>query len=298
MTPEDTFEASRTVLFALAYRMLGSVMDAEDCLQDAFLHWQRMWQHQQADMVRSPRSYLCTIVTRLALDHLRAARVQREHYVGVWLPEPLVTSEAQDDPAEIAVLDESLSLAFLLLLERLAPVERAVFLLHHAFGFPYQEIAPIIHKSEENCRQIGRRAQQHLDAGRARFDADVQHQARLTQLFVQACAMGDVQGLVDLLSEDIVLHSDGGGKVRAALNPIVGRDHVARFLWGIFKKAPKEVDMTYLRMNGRLGIVLYHQGMPLTVVMVAGVQEHVTEIDLVLNPDKLRRIPNMPPQTG
>src|SRR6185437_6902384 len=137
MSSEETFQVNRPVLFALAYRMLGSVMDAEDCVQEAFLRWQSLWATGQGESVQSPRTYLCTIVTRLCIDQLRSARVRREAYVGVWLPEPLLTTDEADDPAEIAALDESLSLAFLLLLERLAPVERAVFLLHQVFGYEY-----------------------------------------------------------------------------------------------------------------------------------------------------------------
>lgn len=299
MTPSETsaaiFQTHRPVLFALAYHLLGSVMDAEDCVQEAFLRWQNLWLAGQAATVQSPRTYLCTIVTHLCIDQLRSARARREAYVGVWLPEPLLTTDDSADPTTIAAQAESLSLAFLRLLERLAPVERAVFVLHQAFGYEYSEIAEIVGKSEENCRQIGRRAQQHLAGDRARFNADAVQQARLTNQFIQTCATGDMDGLLALLSEDIVVHSDGGGKVRAALNPIIGPAHVMRFIAGILRKFPADGTFQIMQINGCLGVVLYENGAPMGVLVVAGNHEHITEIDFVVNPDKLRHIPPADP---
>ena len=290
MSPDAVFHTHRPALFALAYRMLGKVMDAEDCVQEAFLRWQTL-EEGKGETVQSPRTYLCTIVTRLCLDHLHSAPVRREEYVGVWLPEPLLTTDETEDLAEIASLDESLSLAFLLLLERLAPVERAVFLLHQVFGYDYREIGDVVHKSEDNCRQIARRAQRHLTAHRARFDADAAQQERLTNQFLQTCSTGNMDGLLAMLSEDIVVHVDGGGVARAALNPIKGPDHVARFIFGMLRKLPTGMSVQPMRINGQLGLVLYHNRAVYTVLVVAGTHERITEIDVVVNPHKLRHIP-------
>ena len=282
----EEFNRHRPLLFAIAYRMLGSVMDAEDMVQETFLRWQRA----SADEVRSPRSFLTTVVTRLCLDHLRSARVQREQYVGPWLPEPLLTEHAPD-VAETAALGESLSLAFLTLLESLNPVERAVFLLHDVFGYEFEEIAPIVGKSAANCRQLARRARAHVAARRPRFDPSPEQQERLTRQFVRACAEGDLPALVATLADDITLWSDGGGKVAAARRPVHGAVNVGRFLLGVIAKAPGTVVPRVTRINGQPGIVVYLESQPISVLALDVVDGRIGAIRIVVNPDKLRAVP-------
>src|SRR5438270_1414191 len=202
-----TFDQYRGLLFSIAYRMLGTVADAEDMLQETFIRWQQ----SAGDDIRSPRAFLVTIISRLCINHLQSARVQREEYVGQWLPEPLVTDPASD-PFGIIKVDESLSMAFLVLLERLTPIERAVFLLREVFEYEYSEIAAVLAQSEVNCRQILRRARQHVSAMRPRFKVPEQKRDDLLKLFLEAIGTGEMSGLIDLLADDVVLHSDGGGK--------------------------------------------------------------------------------------
>src|SRR5437667_4818550 len=217
------FEQHRGLLFSIAYRMLGSVADAEDTLQDAFIRWHRA---PQAD-VRSPKAFLVTIVSRLCINHLQSARVQRETYVGEWLPEPLVT-EPGDDVSRIAQVDESVSMAVLLLLERLTPVERAVFLLGEIFDYTHAEIAGMLGISDANCRQLLRRARQHVRRERPRFSASGRQHTELLERFYRAAGSGDMDSLLALLSSDVVMHTDGGGKAYALPLPIYGPDKVAR----------------------------------------------------------------------
>ena len=193
------FNQYRSLLFAIAYCMLGSVMDAEDMVQETFLRWQQA----SASAIRSTKAYLTTIITRLCIDHLRSAQVQREQYVGSWLPEPIVT-EKSADPIAMAELSDSLAMSFLVLLERLSPIERAVFLLREVFDYDYDEIGGIVEKNPTNCHQIARRARQHLALEKSRFQVNPQHQERLTQQFMQAFRQGDLQGLLDLLAEDVI----------------------------------------------------------------------------------------------
>jgi RNA polymerase sigma-70 factor (ECF subfamily) len=285
MTREDAFAAHRALLFSIAYRMLGSVMDAEDVVQDAYLRWQKASDAE----VQSPKAYLSTIVTRLCLDHLRTARVRREEYVGPWLPEPLV-DEPAPDVADTVALHESLSMAFLVLLESLTPVERAIFLLHDVFGYEFSEIAGIVGRSEANCRQLARRARGYVEARRPRFEPSPAQQDRLTQQFLRACATGDVPGLVATLADDITLWSDGGGKVRAARNPIHGADAVARFLMGVLRKAPAGLDTRIAHVNGQPGVVSYLDGRPCAVLLLEIAEERIQGLRLVVNPDKLQHL--------
>src|SRR5438046_1669519 len=201
------FEQHRGLLFSIAYRMLGSVADAEDVLQDAFIRWQRA---SEGD-IRSPKAFLVTIVSRLCINHLQSARVQREAYVGEWLPEPLVT-EPGSNASETVQVGESVSMALLLLLERLTPGERAVFLLHEVFDYKHAEIAATLGLSEANCRQLLRRAQQHAQLARPRFSTSTQEHTDLLERFYQAAGSGDMNRLISLLSSDVVMHTDGGGK--------------------------------------------------------------------------------------
>src|SRR5207244_19870 len=258
-TRAAVFDSARPLLFSIAYRMLGSVMDAEDLVQDAYLRWQEAPEAE----VRSPHAYLATIVTRLAINHLRSARAKREAYVGPWLPEPLVTDQAAD-PSTAVELAESLSMAFLVLLERLSPIERAVFLLHEVFDFEYAEIARIVDKTEANCRQLLARARKRMGESRARFQADPAQAKRLTQRFTEASVAGDLDGLLAVLAEDITLWADGGGKAKgAALKPVYGAASVARFVLGIMSRVvPVETIVRPAQINGQSGFIAYVSGRP------------------------------------
>lgn len=278
----EVFDAYRPLLFSIAYRMLGSAMDAEDVVQEAFLRWQ-----QDPAAVASPKSYLTTVVTHLSIDFLRSARVRREEYVGQWLPEPIVTDERAVDADPVA-LAESLSMAFLMLLERLTPIERAVFLLHDVFAYPFDEIAPIVGKSSANCRQIALRARRHLGTERPRFVSHREEQERLTEQFMRACLSGDLAALLALLADDVTTYSDGGGKVLAARRPISGADRVGRFLVGIFAKAPPTSVLRVATINGQPALVGELDGHPYGVYALEIAEGRVRAIRVVLNPDKLR----------
>ena len=255
------FEQHRGLLFSIAYRMLGSVADAEDMLQEAFIRWQRT----SSDEIRSPRALLVTIVTRLCINYLESARVRREQYVGEWLPEPLVT-DPKSDPAQVVRVDESLSMAFLVLLERLTSTERAVFLLREIFEYEYSEVAAILGQSEANCRQILRRARQHVLEVRPRFKASREERNNLLERFLRATSQGDMDALVDLLASDVVLHSDGGGKALAVPNLILGADNVARGILGSLEKlVPRNLLTRIAAINGQPGIVSYLNGKPYSV---------------------------------
>lgn len=288
------FDTHRPLLFSIAYRMLGGVADAEDVVQEAFLRWQKV----SGGEVRCPRAYLSSVVTRLSIDHLRREKARRERYVGPWLPEPLVGETA---PAERAVLDESLSMAFLVLLESLTPVERAVFLLREVFDYGYAEVARLVGKSEANCRQISRRARQSVAARRPRFDPSPEEEERLAKSFLETCMSGDMEGLLSLLSDDVTLWSDGGGRVVAARNPVYGADRVARFLLGIMREVPSAgFVIRPAPVNGRHGIVGYYpDGRPQGVVTFEIAGERIQAIRIVVNPEKLESVPPLPsPEVG
>jgi RNA polymerase sigma-70 factor (ECF subfamily) len=247
---------------------------------------------------RSPKAYLSAVVTRLCIDHLRSARVKREEYVGPWLPEPLLTEQVADVGDAIA-LEESLSMAFLVLLESLTPTERAVFLMREVFSYEYEEIARVVGKSEANCRQISRCARQSVVARRPRFESSPEQEERLMESFLQASLSGDMDGLLALLSEDVTLYSDGGGKTRAALNPIHGADKVARFLSGILRKVPPGFVIRQTQVNGRPGLIGYFgDGSPQSVVNLDVAEGNIRAIRLVVNPEKLRSVPSLDEQGG
>src|SRR5215469_817162 len=268
---DGQFTANRPLLFAIAYRMVGTVMDAEDLVQDAYLRWKEA---SEAD-VRSPAAYLTTIITRLAINFLGSARNRREAYVGPWLPEPLVTDPSPDAEASVE-LAESLSLAFLVILERLAPVERAVFLLHDVFDLEYDEIARIVEKTGTNCRQILSRARERVGAERPRFDADIER----------------AEGLVAMLAEDITLWVDGGGKAKGALpKPVHGNTPVAKVVINTMKRlAPEGIAFRMARLNGRPGLIAYGAGEAQSAVIFEVGPERIENIYVVANPDKLRGI--------
>ncbi len=290
MNEERVFQAYRYLLFSIAYRMLGSVMEAEDCVQETFLRWHEACANCEAEAIRSPRSYLCTVLTRLCIDVLRSARVQREAYVGVWLPEPLVTAYqpgTPPDPEASVEQAESLSLAFLRLLEYLSPLERAVFLLRQVLDFEYDEIAQIVQKSPEHCRQIMHRARHHLAEHHHHYHVEPSQRELLTYQFIQACTTGDLQGLLHILADDVVMHSDGGGNFRAALKPIYGAGKVARGLLGLMRKVPPGVTSLLALVNGQLGILTYLDGVPYAVLAFSLANDRIQEIALIVNPDKL-----------
>jgi len=273
----------RPLLFSIAYRMLGSVADAEDVVQEAFLRYER------ADHVDSPKAWLTSVVTNLAIDQLRSARAQRETYVGEWLPEPLVDGE---DPAAVAEQADTLSMAFLLLLERLTPVERAVFLLHDVFGYRYDEIAPMVGRSEANCRQLGVRARKHVEAQKPRFEASRRERDELATRFFAAVQDGDVDGLLALLSADVVVSGDGGGKAPQWATPIVGAERVARLLAGVGRQI-REFGLTLERhdVNGQPGAVFRTgDGQVLLAWTVEIADGNVQALRSVINPDKLRHL--------
>jgi RNA polymerase sigma-70 factor, ECF subfamily len=284
-------EALRPLLFSIAYRMLGSVAEAEDVVQEAYLRHQRAL--GEGVEVASPKAWLSAVTTRLAIDHLRSARVRREAYVGPWLPEPLLTDTAPD-PGERAELADSLSLAFLVVLERLTPVERAVLLLREVFGFGFAEIAALVDRSEDNCRQLLVRARRHIDAERPRFPVSRERHEELTERFMDACQDGDTDGLIGLLTEDAVAWTDGGGKVRASPRPIVGAPAVARFLTVAVARGAREFGFTTraAEVNGRPGRLILHRDGSVMGVLSLDVDEGgIRAVHLVANPDKLGHLP-------
>ena len=282
-----TFDQYRGLLFSIAYRMLGSVADAEDMLQEAFIRWQ---QSSEQD-IESPRAFLVAIVSRLCINHLQSARVQREQYFGEWLPEPIVTNIASD-PFGILKIDESLSMAFLILLERLTPIERAVFLLREVFEYDYSEVARIVGQSEVNCRQILRRARQHIEAMRPRFEVPERKRTDLFDRFLEAVGTGEMGGLLDLLAKDVVLHSDGGGKGVAVPNEVRGADRVARGILGALQRlVPRNLVRKLGHINGSPGVINYLEGKPHSVVTLEIRDGLIREIFIISNPEKLSHIP-------
>lgn len=293
---DETFEALRPLLFSVAYRMLGSVMDAEDAVQEAFVRWRRAG----AAEVRSPQAFLTTVVTRLCINQLGSARARRETYVGPWLPEPLLgawTTEPVDEGD-----DEMLSLGFLLLLERLSPAERAVFVLREAFDLPFADIAAALEKTEDACRQLLSRARRNLESGRARFRSTPDERSRLMRSFGEAAGTGDLEALRAMLAEDVVLLSDGGGRVSAARNPVRGADFVSRFFLGFSRKAGAgAVRVAPVRVNGRPGFAVQHADDPPSVFTLDVTGGRVTAVYILRNPDKLRGLEEIgfiPPATG
>ena len=279
------FVEHRPLLFSIAYRMLGSAADAEDVLQDAYIRWQRA----SATDVRSPKDYLSTTVTRLAMDQLRSARMRREVYVGPWLPEPLV-GVAAEDPLAVTSLAESLSTAFLVLLERLTPMQRAAFLLREVFAFEYAEVARVVRTTEANARQLVQRGKLHIEEGRSRFVSDAKEADDLVQRFLTACTTGDMQGLVSMLGEDAIAWADGGGKFAAARHPVTGREKVARFVGSVIAKWLAAGDVTMAPVNAGTGL-LFSAGGRLRAVLTLDAdpaRRRILGVYIQVNPDKLR----------
>jgi RNA polymerase sigma-70 factor (ECF subfamily) len=283
MSRSEVFSENRPLLMSIAYRMLGSSSDAEDAVQETFLRWQ----NADDEDIRTPKGYLATIVTRLCIDQLRSARSQREVYVGNWLPEPIPTS-VQKHPASSVELAESVTMAFLVLLESLSPVERAAFLLHEVFDYDYKETAEIVGKTEANCRQMIHRAKEHIASRHHRFDPTREETERVTNEFIEATQNGDLSRLMMLFAGDAVLLSDGGGKASAAINPIHGADAIARLVMGVAKKTASygAVHMPS-EVNGQPAFVTSIDGEPITVTILDIRDGLIRNVFIVRNPEKL-----------
>lgn len=282
----ETFNNHRQTLFGVAYRMLGRVSEAEDMLQEVWLRWQK----QDQAAIGSPKAWLVSTMTRLCIDQLRSARRQREDYYGVWLPEPLIASSAPG-PDEAAELADSLTMAFMIMLESLDPVERAIFLLREVFGYDYADTAAIVGKSEVNCRQIVSRAKNHLQAGsKTPPPPPNEHAQLLVEQFLTAAETGEVKQLLAMLVEDAVVYSDGGGKVKAAGRPIISADHVSRFFAGIWPRLPADTEWRPALINGRTGMLMKTKGEVYGACSFEIAGEKIRKIYMVLNPEKLRHL--------
>ena len=273
----ETYESLRPLAFSIAYRMLGSVSEAEDVVQEGLLRLHR------ADDVEHPKAFVATVVTRLSIDELRSARSRRETYVGPWLPEPLLTDSRPDD--------ESVSMALLVTLEALSPVERAVFLLHDVFDYGYDEIAEIVGKTRENCRQLAVRARRHVEARRPRFEPSREQREALAARFFEAIREGDLDGLVTLLAEDAVATGDGGGKAAARKTPLHGGAKIARFMLGLMRLAERDhYEFDFREVNGRPGALIRQDGRVISALSLEIADGKVTEFLSVANPDKLHHL--------
>jgi RNA polymerase sigma-70 factor (ECF subfamily) len=287
---DEQFDELRRSAFAVAYRMLGSVSEAEDVVQEGLLRLHRA--RAGGERIESPRAYVSTVVTRLALDELRSARVRRETYVGDWLPEPLVTG-VDDDPAGRAEMADSLSLAFLVMLERLSPEQRAAFLLHDVFDEPYDRIAEIVGTSEQNARQLATRGRRHVKERTPRFEASRERREELASRFFAAAEDGDLEGLEELLARDVVYHGDGGGKAPAAARAIHGRGRVARTLVAGLRALARFGGYTLRReeLNGQPGaLFLDRDGRLISVLTLDVADGRIQGLNAVVNPDKLRHL--------
>jgi RNA polymerase sigma-70 factor, ECF subfamily len=280
------FEEHRQLLFGIAYRMLGSVSDAQDMVQETYLRWQQA----AGESIRSPRAWLTTVVTRLCINHLQLARVKRETYVGSWLPEPLVDEQA-GSPADTSILADSLSLAFLVLLETLSPMERAVFILREGFDCEFADIARIVEKSEANCRQILTRARKRIDERRPRYDVSRTDAEKLVAPFIEAVKNGDLETLLASMSDNVVFVSDGGGKTGAPLQPIKGPEPIARVLINVMRKLGAATgELRPATVNGLPGFVRFQDGQARGVLAFGIAGGRIQALFAIFNPDKLRHL--------
>lgn len=284
MDAVETFEQERQRLMRLAYRMLGTHADSDDVLQEAYLRWAGL----DHGSIQSPPAMLTTIVTRLCIDRRREIDRRKETYVGPWLPDPVL--EAVRPPERAAELAESVSMAFLYVLERLSPLERAAYLLRKVFNYEYQDISEILEKSNVHCRQLVSRAEQRIQEGRPRYQPEPGDRDRISEKFLDTCASGDMDGLLQLLSDDVVLVSDGGGKVPAALRPVLGSDRVARFFLGIYKKAPAYATAQPVLVNGSPGFAGYLNDELVTIGSFEVEDGRIRAIFVMRNPDKLASV--------
>ncbi|MCH5674533.1 RNA polymerase sigma-70 factor [Streptomyces gilvus] len=287
-TETDVFEEHRPVLLGVAYRMLGRVADAEDVVQEAWLRWSGA----DRGAVREPRAYLVRVTTRLAIDRLRQVKARGETYVGPWLPEPYATDfgATVPDTAERAVLADSVSLAVLVVLESLSPLERAVFVLREAFGYPYADIAAMLDRGEPAVRQLAGRARKHVEERRPRYEVDPERRRELTERFLAAAGEGDLDGLMELLAPDVRLVGDSGGKARAPLRVLESADKVGRFLVGAAAKGVPDPSFRIMELNGGPAIVALSAGKPDSVFQLDVFEGRVKAVYIMRNPDKLRSL--------
>ncbi|MEQ9639324.1 MAG: sigma-70 family RNA polymerase sigma factor [Alphaproteobacteria bacterium] len=283
------FEPHRRHLIALAYRMLGSRSEAEDIVQDAYLRWHRT---ERAEVAEA-RGFLTTVVTRLCLDHLKSARVRRESYVGPWLPEPVLDAQALS-PERSSEIAEDLTIALLMTMERLSPLERAAFLLHDVFELDFAEVASTLDRSPAACRQLAARARTQVQRDRPRYGTNRKDADRLVRAFKTAAEQGDVAALVEVLAGDVVLYNDAGGRRHAALNPIFGRDRFLRFVAGIRKKDPDVGAIRYevAEVNGRPGLLGHEVDGGHFAIAFDCVDGRIVAVYTMLNPDKLTHLPH------
>lgn len=291
MTPKQTayaqFNQYKPLLFSIAYRMLGTVTDAEDVLQETFIKWQAV----DETAVSNPKYYLTTITTRLCLNQLTSAKSQREEYMGAWLPEPIMTVKTSNDlPAEQTLLNDNISIAFLLLLESLNPTERAVFLLHEVFDYKFREIGEMLEKSTANCRQIFRRAKQHMVDNRPRFDTSPAEIERLLGGFINTVETGNIDAFLEMLAEDVLLVPDGGGQRGAAIHVLKGKEHVSAFILGTQKIAPPNLRYQFAQLNGQQAILATtEEKRPFFALFVYGNGQAVQMLHVIAG-EKLRHL--------
>lgn len=288
----EQFETYRSLLFSIAYRILGRATEAEDMVQETYLRFRQI---NSAEIDSMP-AYLSTIITRLCLNHMQRAYVQRESYLGPWLPEPIEThlDTYADTPEETIGMRESVSLAFMVLLESLSPLERTVFLLREVFDYEYAEIAEMVDKSAVTCRKLFSRAKQHITENRPRFTPSTERHASLLQNFINGVETGNLDELFSILEEDVVLWADGGGKVTAAIHPVYGQMNVAQFVLGSIKLAPSDFSPEYREINGEPAIVLRSGGRCFLLIALEYGANAIQSIRVIANPDKLAYFNRLP----
>ncbi|MES5866619.1 RNA polymerase sigma-70 factor [Bacillus cereus group sp. RP32] len=285
METEQLYETYQSLLFSLAYRILGSVMDAEDIVHDVFISLNNM---EDVQTIENMRAYLCKMVTNRSIDKLRSAAHKRNVYVGMWLPEPFV--EEVDDPSESFVMKESISTAYLLLLQQLSEVERAVFILREVFSYEYEEIASIVDKSSANCRKIFQRARKSILDKPKQSTLSTKKMAAYVEKFVSSLQCGDAQGMLEVLKTDAILKADGGGKATTAIHPIYSADRIIRLFFGIGKKFPEEYNVDYKMVNGGPGVIVKVNNKVTYVLSFTFENEKISNIYMMVNPEKLMHL--------
>ncbi|PEL59951.1 sigma-70 family RNA polymerase sigma factor [Bacillus wiedmannii] len=285
METEQLYETYQSLLFSLAYRILGSVMDAEDIVHDVFISLNNM---EDVQTIENMRAYLCKMVTNRSIDKLRSAAHKRNVYVGMWLPEPFV--EEVDDPSESFVMKESISTAYLLLLQQLSEVERVVFILREVFNYEYEEIASIVDKSSANCRKIFQRARKSILDKPKQSTLSTKKMAAYVEKFVSSLQCGDAQGMLEVLKTDAILKADGGGKVTTAIHPIYSADRIIRLFFGIGKKLPEEYNVDYKMVNGAPGVIVKVNNKVTYVLSFTFENEKISNIYMMVNPEKLMHL--------
>ncbi|PDZ46844.1 sigma-70 family RNA polymerase sigma factor [Bacillus wiedmannii] len=285
METEQLYETYQSLLFSLAYRILGSVMDAEDIVHDVFISLNKM---EDIQSIENMKAYLCKMVTNRSIDKLRSAAHKRNVYVGMWLPEPFV--EEVDDPSESFVMKESISTAYLLLLQQLSEVERVVFILREVFSYEYEEIATIVDKSSVNCRKIFQRARKSILDNPKQSTLSTKKLAVYVEKFVSSLKCGDAQGMLEVLKTDAILKADGGGKATTAIHPIYSADRIIRLFFGIGKKFPEEYNVDYKMVNGAPGVIVKVNNKVTYVLSFTFENEKISNIYMMVNPEKLMHL--------